>query len=176
MAVIAVSAGQWVIIGFAAAIAAAGFALMAVNVVAIIRPRIRRAAGEKESRPLIGKPKQISRRAFFRRLMLAGFGAAMTDFGIASVAFLWPNVSGGFGGKITLAATVDDIKAQIRSTKLPFYFAPGRFYLVEYPEDVPGAKIYKDAGNVAAGLMPLYQRCVHLGCRVPFCITSQWFE
>ena len=24
--------------------------------------------------------------------------------------------------------------------------------------------------------MPLYQRCVHLGCRVPFCASSQWFE
>ena len=24
--------------------------------------------------------------------------------------------------------------------------------------------------------MPLYQRCVHLGCRVPFCKSSQWFE
>ena len=24
--------------------------------------------------------------------------------------------------------------------------------------------------------MPLYQRCVHLGCRVPFCQQSQWFE
>ena len=28
----------------------------------------------------------------------------------------------------------------------------------------------------AEGLMPLYQRCVHLGCRVPFCQSSQWFE
>ena len=24
--------------------------------------------------------------------------------------------------------------------------------------------------------MPLYQRCVHLGCRVPFCASSKWFE
>ncbi|MCA1726851.1 MAG: Rieske 2Fe-2S domain-containing protein, partial [Actinobacteria bacterium] len=24
--------------------------------------------------------------------------------------------------------------------------------------------------------MALYQRCVHLGCRVPFCEQSQWFE
>jgi cytochrome b6-f complex iron-sulfur subunit len=22
----------------------------------------------------------------------------------------------------------------------------------------------------------LYQKCVHLGCRVPECVTSQWFE
>ena len=26
------------------------------------------------------------------------------------------------------------------------------------------------------GIMPLYQRCVHLGCRVPFCGSSKWFE
>ena len=24
--------------------------------------------------------------------------------------------------------------------------------------------------------MALYQKCVHLGCRVPFCQQSQWFE
>ena len=24
--------------------------------------------------------------------------------------------------------------------------------------------------------MALYQRCVHLGCKVPFCVASQWFE
>jgi cytochrome b6-f complex iron-sulfur subunit len=27
-----------------------------------------------------------------------------------------------------------------------------------------------------SGLMALYQKCSHLGCRVPFCETSQWFE
>jgi cytochrome b6-f complex iron-sulfur subunit len=27
-----------------------------------------------------------------------------------------------------------------------------------------------------AGLIALYQKCPHLGCRVPDCLTSQWFE
>jgi cytochrome b6-f complex iron-sulfur subunit len=27
-----------------------------------------------------------------------------------------------------------------------------------------------------AGLIALYQKCPHLGCRVPECATSQWFE
>jgi cytochrome b6-f complex iron-sulfur subunit len=27
-----------------------------------------------------------------------------------------------------------------------------------------------------AGYTALYQKCVHLGCRVPECKTSQWFE
>ena len=97
-------------------------------------------------------------------------------FGAASLAFLWPSLGGGFGGKITLATSVDDVKAQITQTKLPFYFAPGRFYLVPYDPTNDKQGIYKNAGLLAGGLMALYQRCVHLGCRVPFCQASQWFE
>ena len=26
------------------------------------------------------------------------------------------------------------------------------------------------------GVVALYQKCVHLGCRVPWCSTAQWFE
>ena len=26
------------------------------------------------------------------------------------------------------------------------------------------------------GIVALYQKCPHLGCRVPSCATSQWFE
>jgi cytochrome b6-f complex iron-sulfur subunit len=135
--------------------------------------KMRTAKGQH--RPLIGKPPQVTRRAFFRKAMLMGFGVAMLDFAAASLAFLWPVNKGGFGGKIVLAQSAADIKAQIASTKAPFYFAPGRFYLVEYPTTDPKNQYVVD-GVAAEGLMPLYQRCVHLGCRVPFCSTSQWFE
>jgi len=169
-----ISAGTWVIIGLATAIAGLGFGLMAINILAIIRPR---HAGEQgPPRPLVGKPRQMTRRAFFRRLLGTAFGLAMLDFGAASLAFLWPSLGGGFGGKITLATSVDDVKAQITQTKLPFYFAPGRFYLVPYDPTNDKQGIYKNAGLLAGGLMALYQRCVHLGCRVPFCQASQWFE
>lgn len=170
-----ISAGQWVIIGIAVAIAAAGFGLMAVNVLSIIMPR---KAGEKGApRPLLGKPKQMTRRMFFRRSLGAGFAMSMGGFGAASLAFLWPSLGGGFGGKITMGTPVDQIKETIRSTNQPFYYAPGRFYLTPYEaSNEAKAKIYTDAGLIAQGLMALYQRCVHLGCRVPFCVTSQWFE
>jgi cytochrome b6-f complex iron-sulfur subunit len=169
-----ISTGAWVIIGFAGIIALAGFGLMAVNILAIIRPR---QAGEQgPPRPLVGKPRQMTRRAFFRRLMGAAFGLAMLDFGAASLAFLWPSLSGGFGGDITLGTSVPDVIKQINSTKQPFYYAPGRFYLVPYDPANDKAGIYSKAGLLAGGLMALYQRCVHLGCRVPFCQTSQWFE
>jgi cytochrome b6-f complex iron-sulfur subunit len=36
-----------------------------------------------------------------------------------------------------------------------------------YDQELPGME---------AGYTALYQKCVHLGCRVPECPTSQWFE
>jgi cytochrome b6-f complex iron-sulfur subunit len=166
---------QWVIVGLAVAIGLAGLALMAVNVLAIIRPR---PAGEQgPSQPLFGPPQQLTRRRFFGRLMNAGFGLSFTTgIGLSSLAFLWPSVSGGFGGRIRLPIDANEIKAQIRATKLPFYYAPGRFYLVEYDSSDDTSGLYTENSLVAGGLMALYQRCVHLGCRVPFCETSQWFE
>jgi cytochrome b6-f complex iron-sulfur subunit len=171
----AVSVGQWILIGLALAVVLAGFGLVAVNVAAIIRPR---SAGESgPPRPLVGSPAQMTRRSFFRKLLGTGFGVAMLEgFGFGSIAFLWPDLSGGFGGEITLSTKVDEIKATITATKQPFYFAPGRFYLVPYDEAQDKDGLYTDESLVGGGLQALYQRCVHLGCRVPFCEASQWFE
>jgi cytochrome b6-f complex iron-sulfur subunit len=47
---------------------------------------------------------------------------------------------------------------------------------VPYPQTSDDNNEYVKSGVAAAGLMALYQRCVHLGCRVPFCEASQWFE
>lgn len=166
-----VSPGIWILIGVVALIALGGLGLIAKSMRDLMQIR-----KEKSARPpLIGRPPQVSRRAFFRKLMLTGFGVAMLDFAAASLAFLWPLTRGGFGGKVTLAASADEVKAQIQQTKKPFYFAPGRFYLVPYDTSKKDNQYVKD-GTAAGGLLALYQRCVHLGCRVPFCETSQWFE
>jgi cytochrome b6-f complex iron-sulfur subunit len=164
---------QWVLIGIGAAFALGGLGLAAVNVLAIMRPR---SAGEKGApRPLVGPPAQMTRRTFAGKMLGTSFGVAMLEaFGLGSLAFLWPNLAGGFGGIITLSASLDEIHEQIKTTKQPFYYAAGRFYLVEYDPANDKAGIYKDV--LGGGLMALYQRCVHLGCRVPFCDVSQWFE
>ena len=53
---------------------------------------------------------------------------------------------------------------------------------VAYPKaDLPKAKkvaAYTPPiiAGMEAGFVALYQKCVHLGCRVPWCQTSQWFE
>lgn len=172
----ALTAIHWTIIGLALAVALAGLGLMAMNALAILRPR---KAGEESGPPrkIMGRPAQLSRRAFFRRVLGLGFGLAITEgLALTSLAYLWPSQSGGFGGKIRIPQSLSEIKAQIAQTKLPFYYAPGRVYIVQYNAEDDTDGIYTEAGLTAGGLMALYQRCVHLGCRVPFCETSQWFE
>jgi cytochrome b6-f complex iron-sulfur subunit len=117
-------------------------------------------------------PAPVSRRDFFRGGMLASLGAFVAVFGGASLAFLWPNLKGGFGSVIE-AGSLGDIKGFIAANNQPFYYGAGRFYIVPYHGDGTDT-VY--AGITAEGLMALYQKCVHLGCRVPFCQTSQWFE
>ncbi len=120
-----------------------------------------------------GRP--VSRRDFFRRSLVASFAVFAAQFGGATVAFLWPNLKGGFGSVIN-AGKLDDIKAAIEADGEPYYFGAGRFYLVPYGGTGGQEVDYEAEGVAAQGIMPLYQRCVHLGCRVPFCKQSQWFE
>jgi cytochrome b6-f complex iron-sulfur subunit len=121
-------------------------------------------------------PADMPRREFFRVAWLSSLGLFALSFGAATLMYLWPNIKGGFGGVIEVS--LDDVKAEINS-KGVFYAGTGRFYLVPYEGkgvDVATGTDYNAEGVLAEGLMPLYQRCVHLGCRVPFCPSSQWFE
>ena len=98
----------------------------------------------------------------------------------SEVRVIVPLLGGGFGSKIK-AGSLSDILGQIADKKTPFYSAEGRFYINPYPkDDVPKAKAIAAYGPVIPGyeqgVVALYQRCVHLGCRVPWCLTSQWFE
>jgi cytochrome b6-f complex iron-sulfur subunit len=120
-------------------------------------------------------PKPVSRRDFFRRSLLVSLGIFGLQFGAGTLAFLWPNLKGGFGSVIS-AGKIDDIKNDIQSTGQPFYVGTGRFYIVSWSGKNSGDVDYESEGVESQGLMPLYQRCVHLGCRVPFCQSSKWFE
>jgi cytochrome b6-f complex iron-sulfur subunit len=122
----------------------------------------------------------VTRRQFFNRSIVAMMGLGLASFGGAVLAFLWPQLGSGFGSKIN-AGKLDDILATIRDTRQPYYVAVGRFYVVPYPsESVAKAEAagYSPAvlSGMEQGVIALYQKCVHLGCRVPFCATSQWFE
>jgi cytochrome b6-f complex iron-sulfur subunit len=122
----------------------------------------------------------VSRRQFFNRatvtLMSAGIGAFAAA---AFVAFLWPSGTGGFGGDVTVGK-IDTIKAGIKQGNGFFYVPEARSWITEYPaEALPLAEtVYPESVLVSMrqGLTILSQKCPHLGCRVPECNTSQWFE
>jgi len=121
----------------------------------------------------------ITRRQFFNRGIVAMFGLGLAGFGTAAIGFLWPTLSGGFGSKIK-AGKLDDILSTIHDKREPFYVPEGRFYINPYPKaDLDKAKkVYSGAvlEGMSNGVVALYQKCVHLGCRVPWCTSSQWFE
>lgn len=121
----------------------------------------------------------ISRRKFFNRSIIVMMGLGLSGFGAAILAFLWPMPKGGFGSKIRVGA-VSDVLAKISANKGFLYSAEGRMWLTAYPTSaVEKAKaVYPSSvlPSMEAGVVALYQKCPHLGCRVPSCQTSQWFE
>ncbi len=122
----------------------------------------------------------VSRRMFFNRAIISLMAAGLGTFAAASfVAFLWPTKTGGFGGKVPVGR-LSDIKAGITAGNGFFYAPEARAWITSYPADsLPKAEAtYQPAllENMRAGITVQYQKCPHLGCRVPQCATSQWFE
>ena len=123
----------------------------------------------------------VTRRMFFNRTSVALMSASIGAFGAAVLAFLWKGASGGFGSKITVGK-IDDVIQSIRSNNGFLYLSEARAWVTEYPKDALGkaSAVYGNQapviGGMEAGVVALYQKCPHLGCRVPECKSSQWFE
>lgn len=122
----------------------------------------------------------VSRRQFFNRATISLMGASIGTFSAASfVAFLWPTKTGGFGGKVAVGR-IGDVQAGIAAGDGFFYAPEARAFITEYPVDaVPKAREVYAASlmpGIERGFIASYQKCPHLGCRVPECTSSQWFE
>jgi len=123
----------------------------------------------------------VSRRMFFNRAAVGMMSASLGAFGAAVIAFLWKGAEGGFGSKIA-AGRVSDILSNIRANDGFLYLAEARAWVTEYPESAlaKAKAVYGSQAQVLAGMeagvVALYQKCPHLGCRVPECKSSQWFE
>lgn len=118
----------------------------------------------------------VSRRQFFNRALLGLFGVAMASMAVDSLAFLWPKLSGGFGADID-AGAISDLQAQSVTPDgsiVPVFIPEARAYVVPAPASL--SEQFEGRGVEAGGMMALFQRCVHLGCRVPWCAPSQGFE
>jgi cytochrome b6-f complex iron-sulfur subunit len=121
-----------------------------------------------------------SRRQFFNRATVTLMSVGLVTFAASAfVAFLWPTGTGGFGGSVNVGK-LGTIKDGIKQGGGFFYAAEARSWITEYPaEAVPAAElVYPESLLVTMrqGIVILSQKCPHLGCRVPECKTSQWFE
>jgi cytochrome b6-f complex iron-sulfur subunit len=113
---------------------------------------------EVPEREASGEPQPgatIDRRQFLNSTWKVLGVALVAEAAWTSYDILKPGVATGFGGTVD-AGPVSDFLQEGSVT----YFLEGRFYITQYQ----------------GGLRALYQKCPHLGCRVPFCESSGQFE
>jgi cytochrome b6-f complex iron-sulfur subunit len=141
------------------------------------------AAGARtpaERGPMDAEELGVTRRQFFNRGILVTMALALGGFGASMLAFLWPTAAGGFGSKVKVNIGLKDILASVADKKEPLYYPEARTYFTPYPRSgLPKAKkVYAPQiyAGMEKGIVALYQKCPHLGCKVPFCVPSQWFE
>jgi cytochrome b6-f complex iron-sulfur subunit len=122
---------------------------------------------------------EVTRRQFLNRSIVGVSTFGLSAFGVAIIGFLWPSSSGGFGSKIRVG-TFTDIDQKIADGGGFAYYPEGRMWVTQYPASAldKAEDVYSEPelAGMRAGYVALYQKCVHLGCRVPSCETSQWFE
>ena len=131
---------------------------------------------KEERKPLTPEQLAVSRRQFLNRAWTVSFLTFLGLFGMSSLSFLWPKLTGGFGTKIK-AGNYDDLLREIGPENgfKPKFVAEGRFWLTYY-EGTGDAPVYLATGATDLKMQALYRKCVHLGCSVPHCSTSMLFE
>lgn len=126
----------------------------------------------------------VTRRQFLNRALLAIFGLFLLQFAIASIAFVWPKLKGGFGTPVN-AGNLDEIKQElsVAGAVVPMFIPAAQSWITLFPlSEMPGSSFEGTPFVVAGGeddgvaVMAMWQKCPHLGCRVPTCIPSQGFE
>jgi cytochrome b6-f complex iron-sulfur subunit len=125
----------------------------------------------------------ISRRTLLRRSIGGAVLLWLTEVTAGSIGFLWPNVKGGFGGRVTVgdidaAASHMDVQGTSLKDGAPAHFLDARaFVMLVDPtryEFIPGEDPLGDGAST--NVRTLYQRCTHLGCTPNFCPKNFWFE
>jgi cytochrome b6-f complex iron-sulfur subunit len=106
-------------------------------------------------------------------------GLLSLEFLGGTLAFLWPNLTGGLGGQIEIG-TAADINSQAPEWKNgePYVYTKARLFFV----NVPAGKSLVEGSNQTVEdpgdqVLALYRKCPHLGCQIPqLCDKSKWFE
>jgi cytochrome b6-f complex iron-sulfur subunit len=126
-------------------------------------------------------PKGLSRRQLLRTSLGASVGLWLLEVSAGTIGFLWPNLSGGFGGKVEIG-TLQDIKNTNSALPIadgfPAYYQAARSFIMlvdpSRQEFIPGED--RSGDGTALNVRALYQRCPHLGCKPNPCLKSFWLE
>ncbi len=131
---------------------------------------------EKKRKPLTPDQMAVSRRMFLNRAWTATFATFLGFFGMSTLSFLWPKLSGGFGTAITVGDAAEILK-QVGPDGgyKPLFNPEGRFWLTYY-DGTGDSPVYAAVGATEFKVQALYRKCVHLGCSVPHCSKSMLFE
>ena len=128
----------------------------------------------------------LSRRQVLRRAVGGVLGLVSAESIAGSLAMFYPNLAGQFGspiavGPITKYVASAPIEASLDSNGI-FYEAAAKAYIVHLTLPTASFLLHgttlvnqltaewwtPDPGNDGTYWIALYQKCVHLGCRVPF--------
>jgi cytochrome b6-f complex iron-sulfur subunit len=126
-------------------------------------------------------PKGLSRRQLLRTSLGASVGLWLLEVSAGTLGFLWPNLSGGFGGKVEIG-TLQEIKNTNSALPIadgfPAYYQAARSFIMlvdpSRQEFIPGED--RSGDGTALNVRALYQRCPHLGCKPNPCLKSFWLE
>ncbi len=126
---------------------------------------------------------RLSRRRFMRRSMLAVWGLSTTAAVAGGLFMLYPNIAGQFGSDLTVGKKSEFPAAVpnkfVKDQAGVFYHQEAKTYISHIAAGSPtllhGQKLSDqlDAEGFVKDKdgsywIALYQRCVHLGCTVPF--------
>ncbi|MFP4634775.1 MAG: ubiquinol-cytochrome c reductase iron-sulfur subunit [Nitriliruptoraceae bacterium] len=138
-------------------------------------------ADQKETRKRL-ELKPLERRTFLRYSLIGSVGAGLGGFGLASLGFLWPRLGDELVGEVDLGNAFDLLE-EIDDERAPIRIPEGGISILAWdPSDSNAMTAYGEDHAVVdegegLGLMAVNsQSCPHLGCAVPWCQTSQWFE
>jgi cytochrome b6-f complex iron-sulfur subunit len=125
--------------------------------------------------------KGVSRRQLLRYSIGGAMAVWLLEVTAGTLGFIWPNLSGGFGGKVKIG-TLDEIKILNSSLPIaegfPAYFPEARAFIVLMD---PGRQQFvqgedTSGDGTALNVWALYQRCPHLGCKPNPCLKNFWME
>jgi cytochrome b6-f complex iron-sulfur subunit len=123
----------------------------------------------------------LSRRQLLRTSLGAAVGLWLLEVTAGTLGFLWPNLAGGFGGRVRIG-TFEELKLANSTLPIdqgfPAYVPEARAFISlmdpSRQEFIAGED--RTGEGSAINVRPLYQRCPHLGCKPNPCLRNFWLE